>query len=392
MDFSGRLGAVPLGDVLQWVGQEERNGALVVRRSHKEKRIYIQNGKIVACYSDDPSEYFGKFLFLHDYLAESKVVRALTYCQTKGKRLGRALEELDLLDLEVIQRALRHQIEDSVCDLFLWDRGVFYFEYELLAEEELVPEPINPMRLAMEGARWVDAYRRIRSVFVHDGVVLGPGNQYELEDLEGLQLRVGRAADEGMSIENLHRKIGGSYFRFLEAAFHLTVHEVLDVLDVGAADPQTLSTGIRVTDLLLEQAAEEQIIYTRRHLALPTDVVEEFHPHWIETIPGDEYQRMPDWARILCEGIDGETRLGTLLSEHHKEKNRQVDFLVLQLRKRRLALLPLPAARIWWATSSRDTLAESLTQRLDLGFLKQNHSIRSRDCKKYEELRRQVLP
>jgi len=33
MEFSGRLAAFPMGDLLQWAKNERRTGALVVRRS-----------------------------------------------------------------------------------------------------------------------------------------------------------------------------------------------------------------------------------------------------------------------------------------------------------------------------------------------------------------------
>ena len=175
MDLSGRLSTFPLADLLQWAFHDRCTGELVVRRSHREKRVFFKSGEILACFSDDPAEYYGRHLVLNEMLNKKQVVFALTYCQRRGTRLGVALQELGLLPPEEIQRTLRLQIEDSVCDLFLWRRGVFFFQEHELQEEQLLPEPISTLGLVLEGARWLDEYRRIRETIVLDDVLLLPG-------------------------------------------------------------------------------------------------------------------------------------------------------------------------------------------------------------------------
>ena len=44
---------------------------------------------------------------------------------TEVGRLGTALNDLGLMSPEKVQQTLRAQIEDTICDLFLWERGVF---------------------------------------------------------------------------------------------------------------------------------------------------------------------------------------------------------------------------------------------------------------------------
>jgi len=84
MDFSGRLSSFPVVDLLQWAMNEQCTGALVVRRSHREKRILFHNGQVIACYSDDPAEYFGRYLVLHGYLEMREVMFALTFCHRRA--------------------------------------------------------------------------------------------------------------------------------------------------------------------------------------------------------------------------------------------------------------------------------------------------------------------
>ncbi len=361
MEFSGRLAAFPPGDLLQWAKNERRTGALVVRRSDREKRIYFDAGMVVGCLSTDPAEFFGQHLLNHGHLDAEQLFRALSECTRGGRRLGAVLAELRLLDPDLIRDSLRQQIEDTVCDLFLWERGVFFFQSEMLPDEELFPEPIDSIGLAMEGARWQDEHARIRRVFVHDDVVLARGPNWPAEHLTPLQARIAAAVDDRLSLSDLYKVIRGSYYRFLEAAFQLCVRSVLDIQEVRD-EPSHGTHEMSVYDLLLEQATEEQVLVARRHMAIPLDLLERCYPVWVGEPTTEERGRMPAKARDFYARFDGVTRLADAFSGDLRQRGREMDLLLLQLQKGRLALLPAsleqlereaegrgePALKRWW--------------------------------------------
>jgi hypothetical protein len=146
MEFSGRLASFPIGDILQWAQNDRRSGALVIRRSGAEKRIFLREGDVVACFSDDPAEFFGQHLLVNGLLDESGLIGALKHCQRTGQKLGDALQTMGLLPTDKVQEALRQHVENQVCDIFLWRSGIFYFAAESLARElELrAPSPRSP--------------------------------------------------------------------------------------------------------------------------------------------------------------------------------------------------------------------------------------------------------
>ena len=57
MEFSGRLASFPIAELLTWAANDRRTGALVLRRTSREKRIYFEGGEIVACLTDSTTEY-----------------------------------------------------------------------------------------------------------------------------------------------------------------------------------------------------------------------------------------------------------------------------------------------------------------------------------------------
>jgi hypothetical protein len=346
MEFSGRLSAFPLGDLLQWAKNDRCTGALVIRRSEREKRIYFHAGEVVGCLSNDSAEYYGQHLVLHGHLTDDQLFQALSHCSTRGLRLGVALRELGFLSAEVIQQTLREQIEDVVCDLFLWQRGIFYFQSEMPQEEEILPQPINVMGLVMEGSRWLDEVTRIRRVLVHDDIVLRRGDHRPVPaDLAPVQRRLVDQVDGQKTLGELYRKVRGSYYRFLEGAFRLCIDRALDIAEVR----ESVERGtheMSVYDLLLEQATEEQVLVARRHMAVPLDLLERCYPVWVEEPAEGEQTRMPAQARDFYARFDGRTPLGEAFSGDARIRGREMDLLLLQLQKGRLALLPAPLDRL----------------------------------------------
>jgi hypothetical protein len=345
MEFSGRLSAFPPSDLLQWALNDRRTGALVMRRSDREKRVYFHAGEVITCLSNDPAEYYGQHLLLNGHLQQNQLFQALTYCTTQGVRLGTALRELGLMSPERIQQTLRAQIEDSICDLFLWERGVFYFQADLPAEEEILPEPIHAMGLIMEGTRWLDEYRRIRKLFIHDNMVVRRGATWPGTDLSPVERRLAAELDGKRNLAELYRAVRGSYFRFLEAAYRLAIIAVLDIDSVGEPADSS-SREMSVYDLLLEQATEEQILVAQRHMAVPLDLLERWVPVWVAEPGTEEQTRMPARARDFYARLDGKTSLGAAFSGDARLRGREMDLLLLQLQKGRLALLPAPVEEL----------------------------------------------
>lgn len=361
MEFSGRLAAFPIGDILQWAQHDRRSGALVVRRSGTEKRVYFRDGEIVACFSDDAAEYFGQHLLVRGLLEEGKLIQALSACQKGGGVLGTALVDLALLTREQLGAALREHVEDLVCELFLWTNGIFYFTNEMVPDDQILPEPLPSSAVALEGSRRADEVERFRRLFVHNQVILKRGAK-ALEAPTPLARRIVRLTDGERTLRELYSEVRGSWFRFLEACYRLTVDGVLDIGDVREPS-ESHSTELRLADLLIEQVAEEQTVFLKQHLAIPFEALERCVPVWVRPPDAAEEARMSDPVREFYEQIDGRHDLATLLGGlGREERARRMDRLVLQLRKGALALLPAPleslealaedegrpAAARWW--------------------------------------------
>lgn len=357
MELSGQLSTFSLADVLQWLSEDRRSGALVVRRSDREKRLYFRQGRLIACLSDDPGEYYGEDLLLHGDLSEQQLRQALLHCSSTRTRLGEALLDLGLLTGDQVRRTLRRRIEDAVGDLFLWPRGLFYFVSEEPPAEQLLPEPVHVTGLTLEGARRKDEYDRMRRVLPHDQVVLKRTAAEPSWTLTPRQWRIVRHVDGEKTLRELYRHTRGAWFRFFEEAYQLCLREVLDIAQVGEA-PQA-SREIRLADLMLEQAAQEvPQMLRRQHTVLPADVLLALHPVWVGEPLGQD---------LFAGRLDGHRPLGDLLSDDEETRERQLDQVVLGARAARLALLPGPPESLATVGDTRNEEGVGWWRRLTAG-------------------------
>jgi hypothetical protein len=343
VEFTGRLGAMSISDLLQWPNHERRSGSLVVRTARREKRVLFERGLVVGCVSGDPAEYFGQHLLLNGYLQRDKLLEALSLCRATGARLGTALVDLGLLAPDTAAWALAKHVEERVCDLFLWAHGIFYFLQELPEVGDRLTEPLDPLALSLEGTRWADEHERIRKLLVHDGVVIRRGDQPVQGGVSMLVDRVIAGADRPRRLDDLYTVVQGSQFRFLEAVYSLLA---MGALEVERLDEDNESKSeIRMFDLLLEQATEEEVLFSPRHFSLPLEWLNRFFPLWVEGESGDG---LTDDDQRFCRLMDGSRSLGELVLAESDSNHRQgrMDVVLLQLQKGQLALLPRPLAEL----------------------------------------------
>jgi hypothetical protein len=215
------------------------------------------------------------------------------------------------------------------------------------------------MGLVMEGTRWTDEHDRIRRVFIHDNIVFRHGSRWPGQDLSVRQERILELFVEGMTLSDSFALVKGSKFRFLEALFDLTVREVLDIDSIGDEIAGRTSTEIRILDLLMEQAAEEEVLFSGRHLSLPLQTFDRFYPVWLEV--ESEAASLDPEALSLCRQMDGSNSVHALIIDAGGARATRMEALLVELRKGNLVLLPRPLEEM---TSVRDSARGGWLRRL----------------------------
>ncbi len=339
MEFTGRLAAFPPPNLLQWAAMERASGTLVVRRSSVEKRIGLRAGRVVECRSNQPRELFGRYLVDYERVGVEDLSRALAMGRERGLPLGKALIETGLLSEEAVSGLLARWMSESVQDVFLWSRGIFFFD-------ERKPRPAEPeveldtRELVLEGTRWIDEAARLRRRFPDDGVVVKPGPEWPGRMLPPYDQRIARGAETEASLGALRGLVGGVDFPFLEAVARLVTGGVLTI-DRHQPVEERPTSELRLSDLLAELEVQEGAVRNRADRpGVPADLLDALVPVWVQPPGEGELTGMPLTLRAFLEAIDGRTPLRRLFAPDEETRSDQLDLVLLQLRRRNLVLLP----------------------------------------------------
>ncbi len=343
MELSGRLSSFPIGELLMWAKNERRSGALVLRRTSREKRIYFAEGQVRTCLTNQTAEFYGQHLLLSGVLEEDVLRDSINRCRAEGKRLGAVLAEMELLEPAEIARTLSKHNFDVVLDIFLWEHGIFFFEDEPPPTDEILARPIDPLELVFEGTQWKGGYSRLRETFPHDQVILArdmdlPGFGHQPRHRQIFAEVNGRS-----TLATIYDKVAGSYYRFLQATFDLYQDGFLKIVDVGEAMLQgTVELPLR--ELLFEEAEREQRDSARLY-ASPVGPFLRYVPVWVRRPAKEEWDQLPAEVKRLYLQFDGTRRLEDILAEDGKWRL-QTELLMLQVKQEAVAFLPAPATEL----------------------------------------------
>ena len=162
MSISGNLETMELAELLQWLSQAQKTGTLEINGTEVRKEIFLKGGRIISSSSSDPREYLGHFLVGEELITEEQLTEAVEAQESKKMLLGKILVEGGALSEDQLNRVLRHKAEESIFDVFTWEKGEFRFHDQDLPDRPMVPIDLDVTGIMMEGARRVDEWRRIR--------------------------------------------------------------------------------------------------------------------------------------------------------------------------------------------------------------------------------------
>jgi hypothetical protein len=213
MSVSGNLRTMELSELLQWLSQGKKSGTLIVDNAHVQKKVYFEEGRIVASGSTNPTEQLGHFLVSRGYISELELTKAMELQEETGVLLGKILVSIGALDEQDLLQLLMHQTGESLYDIFCWNEGEFRFVDEERLARGLIPLALDVTHVILNGLKRVDDWSRIRkhiadprSVPVHFGQLPSAG-------LDQAERRILEMVDDQRTIEELAVETHSSEFQ-----------------------------------------------------------------------------------------------------------------------------------------------------------------------------------
>ena len=172
MPVQGNLATMSLTEILQWLGNAGKTGALSIERNKVVKRILVREGRIVACASQEPSDMLGHFLVSRGRISEETLRKALAVQESDKGHLGRILVGMGALSEDELRRSLEDKSQETIFGLFEWQDAAFRFDDGDVDDASTYGVNLRVEDILLRGAQRWDEILRIRAVFNDPGIVL----------------------------------------------------------------------------------------------------------------------------------------------------------------------------------------------------------------------------
>jgi outer membrane protein assembly factor BamB/tetratricopeptide (TPR) repeat protein len=170
MSLRGNLNSVDLANIFQMLSINQKEGTLNIFDGDSKKSIYFsRQGVSMLSRGQAKKDTLGQILLRYDRISEDQLDRALETQKQTGKLLGTVLEEDSLIPRDMVEDALRIQIEEEVYNLFIWKNANFEFiegapPQEFQEVDGVTALTFNVNSLIMEAARRIDEWEQIQRV------------------------------------------------------------------------------------------------------------------------------------------------------------------------------------------------------------------------------------
>ena len=94
---------MPLTDLLQWIDLTRKTGTITATYHGTEKKIYVEDGKIVYVSSNKEGERLGEFILKGSHLEADRIKSALIQSQTMKMPFAQRLIELKFFTIEQLK-------------------------------------------------------------------------------------------------------------------------------------------------------------------------------------------------------------------------------------------------------------------------------------------------
>jgi hypothetical protein len=159
-------------DLLQWFLLARKTGSCSFSQGHKNRKLFVRDGQIVACESNEPHLLLGQFLISSGRIAPGVLRNSMLIQERTGTTLGKILVEAGRISEDELQRLVIAKAEETVVGLAEWGHGVFRFVPDIEPSQNSMRVELSIQYVLLEGARRVDEMRKALEILKSIDAVL----------------------------------------------------------------------------------------------------------------------------------------------------------------------------------------------------------------------------
>lgn len=250
MAFKGDLKSLSLSTVLQMLSSEDKTGVLEIVRGPTKSSIYLKDGKIIAASSGHKQLQLGSLLYSKELISKKQLRQAVEKASKSGKKLGEMLLAMGYVTQDTLKEVVRHQVRETVLDLFLLEHGEFEFRDCPVQFDEQVFDEINAMEIMLDAARRMDEWAVIKKVIPSDTLVF---EQSDLAREQGGELfmdtgelHLTSLLDGSKNVGEIVKESGAGEFSVYKMLYAMATSKMIQPLAKGSARAEEGVEDIRI--------------------------------------------------------------------------------------------------------------------------------------------------
>lgn len=158
--IKGDISVMSVADLLQWVDLAKKTGTITVSCLETEKKIYIEDGKIVYVSSNKEGERLGEFIMKESRIEAEKIKSALIRSQSMKIPFTQMLIDLGFFTIEDLRRTIVSYAKNLLIDAVSWKEGWFEFIQGIIPSYVIQgPIHLNTTELIFEVFRTLEEKR-----------------------------------------------------------------------------------------------------------------------------------------------------------------------------------------------------------------------------------------
>lgn len=184
--YEDELSNSPLPEILATIEKYKVAGVIIVKDEKFERKIYLNEGKIIFATSTNPDERLGEFLLYKGIITKEQYDESVVRLKRGEGRQGKILVDMKVLTPKELFLYVQEQIAEIVYNLFNLNEGKVLFQIGKFKEEEIIKLSIPIKKAIFEGIKKIKDPKRCFQRLGSKTAVYEP--IFELKDILGLSL------------------------------------------------------------------------------------------------------------------------------------------------------------------------------------------------------------
>jgi len=172
MAFRGNIETFFFSSLLQLLTNDRKTGVLHIEKEKDEVDIFIKEGSIVNAISSRSKNRLGYLLRTKGIITSEDLEKCLSISRRNGQKLGKVLVENNHITTKDLEKFLNDQVEETIYDLFIWEKGNFEFKESELNTDKQVVTNIDTLGIILEASRRVDEISLLKNNIPDENMVL----------------------------------------------------------------------------------------------------------------------------------------------------------------------------------------------------------------------------